>query len=77
MEGTILPASAVPTRPQVVDLAGTPYEMGLTHGQACRELIHEFAASVLQVHQANNRFLKAERDALTGFCLRNLGFLQK
>lgn len=67
----------IPMEPLVVSLSGTPYEMGLAHGRACRELIHEFAASVIKVHQANNSLLKAERSQLTGYCLRNLGFLQQ
>jgi isopenicillin-N N-acyltransferase-like protein len=61
----------------IVELSGTPYEMGLAHGRAMREAVVEFAASVSAVHQANNSFLKAEKDSLVDFCLRNLGFLQK
>jgi len=61
----------------VIDLAGSPLEIGLGHGEALREPIREFAASVLEVHQANNPFLKAEKGQLAGFCQRNLGFLEK
>ena len=61
----------------VLDLAGTPREIGLAHGEAMRDAIVEFADTVTAVHQANNAFLKADRGQLMGFSLRNLGFLEK
>ncbi len=61
----------------LIDLSGSPFEIGLAHGRALGDAIREFADSVMGVHQANNHFLKAQRSQLTGFCLRNLGFLEK
>jgi len=60
-----------------LELEGTPYEMGMTHGRALKEQIVEFAASVTAVHQANNAILGVTRDALSAFCMRHLGFLKK
>jgi isopenicillin-N N-acyltransferase like protein len=61
----------------ILELKGTPYEMGLAHGRALREQIVEFAASITAVHQGNNTVLSVTRDVLSGFCTRNLGFLEK
>ncbi|GAB7079346.1 C45 family autoproteolytic acyltransferase/hydolase [Megalodesulfovibrio paquesii] len=70
-------AANISLMPHVLELSGTPYERGRIHGETCRGLIHEFVESVIQVHQANNSLLKAEHSQLTGYCLRNVGFLQK
>lgn len=51
--------------------------MGLAHGEAMKERIQDFLATITQVHQANNASLKAERATLMGFCMRNMGFLEK
>ncbi len=64
------------SRIPVLELSGTPYEMGLAHGTAMREQIREFACSVTAVHQANNSCLLAECDPLVRVCMRNLGFLE-
>ena len=61
----------------VVDLAGSPREMGIAHGRALRDLIREFVAEAAPLHQANNALLRVGRNALDGFCLRNLGHLEK
>jgi len=61
----------------LIELAGTPFEMGLAHGRAMKEAIADFAAGIAAVHQANNPYLRAEHDTLMAFCLRNLGFLEK
>ncbi len=61
----------------VLDLAGTPYEIGLAHGRALRPLIVEFVDSITTVHRANNAWLKAEGGSLRDFCRRHLGFLEK
>lgn len=66
-------SSAIP----VLDLAGAPYELGLAHGEALKEQIHDFAATITAVHQANNAYLRAERESLIASCMRNLGFLEK
>lgn len=65
--------SAIP----VLDLAGSPYEIGLQHGRALREQIAAFVDSVTGVHQANNPWLRAERGQLLDFCSRHLGFAEK
>ena len=61
----------------VLELKGTPYEMGFAHGRALKDKIIDFAASVTKVHQANNTYLKVECRSLQAFCMRNLGFLEK
>ncbi|MDQ7830234.1 MAG: C45 family peptidase [Desulfovibrionaceae bacterium] len=61
----------------LIELAGTPFEMGLAHGRAMKEAITDFVASIAAVHQANNAYLKAGHETLTAFCLRNIGFLEK
>ena len=61
----------------VLDLAGTPYEIGLAHGKAMKERIVDFVASVTAVHQEYNSFIRVDHDSLTTFCMKNLGFLQK
>ncbi|QLA14673.1 C45 family autoproteolytic acyltransferase/hydolase [Desulfolutivibrio sulfoxidireducens] len=68
--------SPVSTDIPVIDLSGTPYEMGLAHGRAMKDAIRDFAASIATVHQANNPFLKADHESLAAYCLRNLGFLE-
>ncbi len=60
-----------------IDLAGSPFEMGLAHGRAAKDLIREFADSIASVHEANNPWLAAKHGQLTAFCLRNLGFLEE
>jgi len=67
----------MPSSIPVLDLSGSPYDIGLAHGKAMKDLIAEFVASVTAVHQANNTFLKAERHSLISFCMRNQGFLEK
>ena len=66
----------MPTPIPVLDLAGSPYDMGFTHGAAMKPLIRDFVASITAVHQANNAFLRADAQQLQTFCLRNLGFLE-
>ncbi|WP_461210683.1 C45 family autoproteolytic acyltransferase/hydolase [Desulfocurvus sp. DL9XJH121] len=61
----------------VVELTGTPYEMGLAHGKAMKALIREFAASVTAVHQENNSLLRVDASSLTALCRKNLGFMEK
>lgn len=61
----------------IVELRGTPYEMGLTHGRALREQIVDFVSTVTSVHRANNASLRVEREGLTAFCTRQTGFLEK
>lgn len=61
----------------LIQLSGSPYDMGLTHGRAMKERIVEFAASVTAVHQANNAGLKVDGQTLKNVCRRNLGFLEK
>lgn len=61
----------------VLTLSGTPFERGLAHGEAFKDAIHDFAESVVAVHQANNSQLKSTRSDLHNFCLRHVGFMQK
>ena len=61
----------------VLELSGNPYDRGVIHGQAQKDLILDFIESVVQVHQENNPLLKVDRSSLNRFCLRNLGFLQR
>lgn len=61
----------------VLELSGSPYEMGLAHGKALKDRIVDFIESVTAVHQANNPALSVTRESLTGFCMRHLGFLEK
>lgn len=61
----------------LIELMGTPYEIGLAHGKALKDRIAGFVASVTTVHQVNNIRLRTERDALIRFCMRNVGFLEK
>lgn len=61
----------------VVELAGSPYEIGLAHGRILKEPITDFIASVTDVHQENNSLLKVDAPSLAEFCLRNLGFMEK
>lgn len=61
----------------VLDLTGTPYEIGHAHGTALRESIREFIGSIARVHQLNNPWLCADHRQLLDFCMRNVGFLEK
>lgn len=61
----------------VIELSGSPYEMGRAHGQALADLIKEFVESVTSVHRMNNAYLSVEKDTLEIFCKKNLGFLEK
>lgn len=61
----------------ILELKGTPYEMGVAHGRALKEQIVAFTASITAVHRANNAALSVTRDTLSAFCLRHLGFLEK
>lgn len=61
----------------ILELRGTPYEIGLAHGGAFRERIVAFTASITAVHQANNATLSVAADTLKAFCLRHVGFLER
>jgi isopenicillin-N N-acyltransferase-like protein len=61
----------------VLELSGSPYDIGHAHGSAMKDAIEGFIASITAVHQANNTYLNVDKEGLTAFCLRNLGFLQK
>lgn len=61
----------------VIELSGTPFEMGRTHGEALKGLIREFVDSVTSVHQMNNACINVGKDTLETFCKKNLGFLEK
>lgn len=61
----------------ILNLEGTPYEIGLAHGRALKQPIREFVATVSTVHQANNAHLKVEQASLTAFCMRNQGYLER
>jgi isopenicillin-N N-acyltransferase-like protein len=61
----------------VLNLSGTPFERGLTHGEALRDTIRAFSEEVITVHQANNALLRVDREPLAAFCLKNQGFLEK
>lgn len=58
---------------RVLDLAGSPYEIGSQHGEALREPIREFLATAYEVHVANMPMAAGEQ-ALLNFCRRNQGF---
>ncbi|MDR3175346.1 MAG: C45 family peptidase [Desulfovibrio sp.] len=60
----------------IVDLEGSPYAMGLRHGQALREAVHAFLEGITEVHRNNNAFIQTDRETLIGFCLRNLSFVR-
>ena len=60
----------------VVDLEGSPYEMGCRHGQVLKDAVHAFLAGITDVHRNNNPIVRADRETMTAFCLRNLHFLQ-
>lgn len=61
----------------VIELAGSPYEIGLGHGRAMKDRIVSLAASITGVHQENNALLKVERESLVAFSMNNLGFMEK
>lgn len=61
----------------VLELTGTPYEMGVAHGETLRTSIRDFVASITRVHQENNTHLKVDDATLKAFCMRNIGFVQK
>jgi len=61
----------------VIELSGTPHEMGFAHGAALKGLIAEFIETVTTVHQMNNTYLNVSKDSLEVFCKKNLGFLEK
>lgn len=61
----------------VIDLEGSPYQIGLQHGEKLKEQIGDFYESVQKVHIVNNSALKAGREELLSLCRENLGFLQK
>ncbi|MEJ2038598.1 MAG: C45 family autoproteolytic acyltransferase/hydrolase, partial [Desulfosarcinaceae bacterium] len=58
-------------------VGGTPYEIGLAHGKALKDLIAGFVSSIASVHQANNPYLKARHEDMMAVCMRNAGFLEK
>lgn len=61
----------------VLELSGTPYEMGRAHGEALRDQIQDFVETITGVHRQNNGFLRVDKGALETFCKKNLGFLEK
>jgi isopenicillin-N N-acyltransferase like protein len=61
----------------VLELSGSPYEIGLGHGQAMKEQIAAFLATITSVHQANNGYLKVDAPSLMALCKKNSGFLEK
>lgn len=61
----------------IVELSGTPFEMGLAHGRALKGLITEFVDSITSVHDMNNGFLKVGKKSLETFCNKNIGHLEK
>lgn len=61
----------------VMELSGSHYEMGCTHGESLKDLICEFVESVTFVHRMNNAYLSVEKESLETFCKKNLGFLEK
>jgi isopenicillin-N N-acyltransferase-like protein len=61
----------------VIELSGTPFDMGLAHGRALKNLIREFVDSVTEVHRMNNGYLSVDKPPLETFCMKNLGFLEK
>ena len=61
----------------VIELFGTPYEMGRAHGEALADQVREFVESVTAVHRMNNAYLAVGKDSLEIFCKKNLGFLEK
>jgi isopenicillin-N N-acyltransferase-like protein len=60
-----------------IELHGTPYDRGKTHGTVLKENILAFLAEAVQIHQANNMFIQVNRDNLTAFCMRNWGIMQE
>lgn len=58
---------------KVLELAGTPYEIGSQHGEALRGQIREFFATAYEVHAANLPMVAGE-EALLRFCRRSQGF---
>ncbi|WP_316901190.1 C45 family peptidase [Pseudodesulfovibrio indicus] len=61
----------------VIELSGAPFDMGLAHGRALKDLIREFVDSVTEVHRMNNGYLSVDKSPLETFCMKNLGFLEK
>ena len=61
----------------VIELSGAPFDMGLAHGRALKDLIREFVDSVTEVHRMNNGYLSVDKAPLETFCMKNLGFLEK
>jgi isopenicillin-N N-acyltransferase-like protein len=60
-----------------LELTGRPYDMGRCHGEALKEPIAEFVATITAVHRMNNRYLRVEQGDLAALCGKYLGFLEK
>jgi isopenicillin-N N-acyltransferase like protein len=61
----------------VLELFGSPYDIGRAHGQALKDQIADFLATITAVHQDNNSFLKVDAQGLMGLCAKNAGYLEK
>lgn len=61
----------------IIKLTGNPYENGCAHGEAFKEKIRDFVDSITSIHQANQTYIKVDRQSLVDFCKRNLGYLDK
>lgn len=61
---------------KTIELKGSSFEIGCQHGEVLRDEIHEFHATVFEVHRANLAQQAAEEE-LRSFCNRNLACLRE
>jgi isopenicillin-N N-acyltransferase-like protein len=59
----------------VIDLSGSPYEIGYQHGSGLKEKIISFHNSIYDLH-LHNLMIMASRDSLQAYAMRNIGYLK-
>ncbi|WP_031385530.1 acyl-CoA--6-aminopenicillanic acid acyl-transferase [Desulfonatronum thiodismutans] len=61
----------------VLELSGSPYEIGHAHGSSLKTEIRAFAGTIANVHDVNNPWFNIEHERLSTFAMRNIGFLER
>ncbi|TVQ98568.1 MAG: acyl-CoA--6-aminopenicillanic acid acyl-transferase [Desulfovibrionales bacterium] len=61
----------------VLELSGSPYEIGLAHGSGMKTEIRAFAGTITNVHDVNNPWFNIEHERLSSFAMQNIGFLER
>jgi len=61
----------------LLELSGTPYEIGHAHGSCLKTEIRAFAETITNVHHVNNPWLNIKHEELSTFSMLNIGHLER